>query len=280
MASPEYLAPYVTARPDISARADDVRCIFADAAAVTLRRPVKWVDTPQSDPAFVKIVHTASDIHLLYDCTGSFRAPCEKLRSTDFANRWSIAESMRTCLDDDRVEVFLWDGAGEQYHAVEMNAAGRALIGTHRFGMRFDFSGAGSFSEASWGRGGRLLNGDEPELEADDLLVGHSELMLVSVSKASIGLSGGGGDEPTADVTLRAGVYRAQWKAAFEDFAWSSWVDPRDEEVNFHRKETFGRLVLQAPAAKPGKKAPATQPGAPTVRCEWGDPGMKLRVKL
>ena len=49
-------------------------------------------------------------------------------------------------------------------------------------------------------------------------------------------------------------------------------MDPRDEEVNFHRKATFGELVLLPRGAKKRK------PKKPTVRCEWGGAGMKVKV--
>ena len=43
--------------------------------------------------------------------------------------------------------------------------------------------------------------------------------------------------------TLRAGLYRAfRDDATGAAMAWGSWVDPGDDQVDFHRPQTFGRI--------------------------------------
>jgi len=151
------------------------------------------------------------------------------------ANSWAtdnkVPAASQKVLQDDRCEAFIWpvkkdadpsDLAAQQYFAFEINRTGGAVRSKSQFFRKFDFSWSGPFEQA---------------------VVPHSN----STKEGFVFKVALTGDLLLKDIDhVRLGLYRGTRIGSTADspFAWASWVDPGDAKVDFHRPETFGKLVF------------------------------------
>lgn len=171
----------------------------------------------------------------------SFKPPA-KLgpNGADWAAAQNMPRSMWTILNDDRMEAFLWPQSPahtpKEYFAFEVNRGGRAVVSRTQFLRQFDFNWKTAFCEAEGGEdaalqvASRLIISREPD---------NKSVFVFAVDFADLGLSAARLE--SGEQTLRCGLYRAcRADDCGADMAWSSWVDPGDDQVDFHRPETFG----------------------------------------
>lgn len=189
-----------------------------------------------------------------------------------------------TILNDDRVEVFLWPfpstatstattttaastttatATEDRYYCWEVNRACRPMDFSAKFIRNFDmkWSGHGKF-EFFTAEQARALRKDSKEKHADtdkdkekdkgkdtDTLTGF---MTMRIPFSDLGLSASPTTATTAK-TLRMGLYRGQTFPIADkqiDCIWTAWIDPMQEDVNFHCPQTFGVLELDSEIAK------------------------------
>ena len=125
------------------------------------------------------------------------------------------------------------------YSCLEVNRAGRAISNTVRFRREgFNWSEGATGYEARFLPRGLLPRGGAPP-----------PAMVVRVPWE--GSAFPNGSPPTRQELLRAGLRVALCRAEFSGTGqrerggvWSTWHDPLDEEVDFHRSECFGDLEL------------------------------------
>jgi len=175
----------------------------------------------------------------------------------------SVPAEMRSVLLDERVECFLWqpDGSstpiGQTYYAFEVNFEGKMLTNRAVFNGSFDFHWDSESAAKAW---------------TSQLSVGHCD----SASPLPTAES----PAPTKRVVfaqfrweamkmdpekeIRIGLHRAQHppkseagnflsreisEALLRGMIWTTFVDPGDAEVNFHRSGLFAKLQLQPASA-------------------------------
>lgn len=198
-----------------------------------------------------------------------------------------VQPGQRSVLLDERVECFLWqprepavrgeagepaakrpkagedgDFAGQAYYAFEVNYAGKALTNRARFGgpMGFDWGGEAAYSswtqEVAVGWGGSAS--PVPSAVAG-LTPPFKRVVACGFKWAAMGM------DLSREIWI--GLHRAEHHPEFTrgrparlaeeevrrllaGMVWSSWVDPGDAVVNFHRPACFGKLVLAPPGLR------------------------------
>ena len=276
-----YSAPRVAGNADLSTL-DRSAFERAGAAFVPVVKPAQWPG-PESGACEVALMYDDSNLLLCYEIgSGSFTKPDEVAVAAaaaaaaepgntefDWARGVGMPAPFWSILNDDRVEIFLWvkkpaaaagggdDRAaadeendpvaaherGESYFAIECNRAGAAIQMHVGFRKEFDFSWPGaatalraSCTATAGGGGGGGGGADTPcrmvlALAWDSVGVDVSAAGVLPEMRVALcrGMKGGGesGTDEGGEVTV-----------------WSSWIDPGDDEVNFHRSQCFGELRL------------------------------------
>eukprot|EP00939_MAST-03C_sp_MAST-3C-sp1_P001291 g1291.t1 len=151
-----------------------------------------------------------------------------------WASENGVPREMVTLLEDDRCECFLWpvkSASDRTYYAFEVTRSGRAVTSETKFHRNFNFT---------WKGAAKLLvnksTGPLEEKGGDD---GKMDAFVFAV-RLEDELS------PESFSELRAGFYRGTREDRLDGaFSWASWVDPSDDQVDFHRPETFGVLRFE-----------------------------------
>ena len=163
-----------------------------------------------------------------------------------------MPQAMRSILNDDRMESFVWPQSPThhpgQYFAFEVNRAGAAIVSRTRFRRQFDFgwktafckhiAGAAKVPGNGGGSGSKSTSAEQVDFHVT--LDEQERIAFVfSVEFSDVGLSVDKLER--GDQSLRLGLYRGhRADDTGATMAWGSWVDPEDNVVDFHRKETFG----------------------------------------
>lgn len=184
----------------------------------------------------------------------------------------AVQSTQRSVLLDERVECFLWqppEGHNEghnssatytdqTYFAFEINYAGKALTNRAQFGgkMGFDWTSEGAYASwtkempVGWGASASPVPSAVPGASPP-----FKRVVIAAFTWSALGIS--------VDREIRIGLHRAEHPLPkpvgrvdqlevdrlLSGMVWSSWVDPGDAEVNFHRPASFGQLVLAAEGA-------------------------------
>tara|TARA_B110000208_G_scaffold34721_2_gene45871 strand:- start:13 stop:810 length:798 start_codon:yes stop_codon:yes gene_type:complete len=234
----------------------------AGATFYAIKKPALWPGA-ESGACEVAMLYDDERLYICYDVSGgSFVAPKPALVAAAAAAaaeegnteyEWPRSVGMPpaqwSILDDDRVEIFFWARsspapedeastpealeAGESYYAVECNRAGKAIQMRVGFRKQFDYSWPDSA-------------GTEAMLAAcsNDAESGPCEMVLsLTWSSVGVDLASGVAALPEMRVALCRGMKGDEGGKA-DGFIWSSAVDCNDDEVNFHRSQTFAALVL------------------------------------
>eukprot|EP00434_Breviolum_minutum_P014462 symbB.v1.2.012751.t2/scaffold886.1/size155167/7 len=170
----------------------------------------------------------------------------------------TLPTEQRSLLFDERVECFLWQpisvagadigavGEDELYFAFEINYGCKVLSNRAHFGGRFGFDWDSSQAFRVWSE--NISVGPEGDAALKPLscrvVVGEFRWDVLRIDKSK---------------EIRIGLHRAQhpqgvdtremgkddMDALLKGMIWTSWIDPEDTEVNFHRPEMFGKLLLK-----------------------------------
>ena len=167
---------------------------------------------------------------------------------TEWAEEQGMPESMRSILNDDRMEAFLLpcpgveNAANGPYFAFEVNKDGKAIVSKTEFLRKFDFRWKTARCAANGGGDVDNYNDQvESEVSYDD---GNELVFVFSVEFADLGLTATGLENGTE--TLKCGLFRATRKDnSGVEMAWASWVDPEDDVVDFHRPALFGNVSFR-----------------------------------
>ena len=124
----------------------------------------------------------------------------------------------------DRVELFLWSGrTNDNYFCIEIGASGAVHDYRARFYRRFDdaWSPAGWRYAVTQTSGGYQVEG---------------ELSHAAMERMGFRLAAG--------ERLRAGLFRADFRAGTPEPDWLCWVDARGPQPDFHVAESFGEIIF------------------------------------
>ena len=207
---------------------------FAGAAKVSFAKPRLWPGAEAGGCA-AQLVYDSECLWICYTVSGgSFTDPTEKgPEDVSWAKEVGMPDSYWSILDDDRVEIFFWKQGtpagsnqeeGESYHIIECNKHGKAIQATVGFRKKMDWTWTGNFRA-------KLVTGNR---------------MVLGVPWASYAVDLGEDPSPS---NLRMFLGRGEKSKEDEGVSatgiWSAWVDPADDEVDFHRSGCFGTLQLQ-----------------------------------
>jgi hypothetical protein len=205
---------------------------FDSAQAVPLQVPKLWPGAAAGG-CTARVMYSASHLWLSYSISGgSFVEPCTKPPSdTAWAEEVGMPEGYWPILDDDRVELFLWapqnealSEEGEHYHAIEMNKGGSAIQMKVGFRKNFDWN---------WDAVGvrsQVFDGNR---------------VVMAVPWGAYGIDAAQVPAPRLRMALCRGERSESRPEEQGVEVWSSWVDPGDDEVDFHRSACFGELLLE-----------------------------------
>eukprot|EP00913_Durusdinium_trenchii_P010198 g9560.t1 len=238
------------ARPDAAASPYHA---FAAAAPHILKKPEQWPGAPSSSST-VRLLWDEQALYVCWELHGKVASPVQlKENPTLQGPLKGLPAEQCSLLFDERVECFLWQpteggNPSDTYYAFEINHDGKALTNRARFGGIFGFDWDSSDAFSVWT--------DELPLatEADPSSAScfASRVVIAEFRWKALGF----------DITseIRIGLHRAQhpahlktrdmdkkeMDALLNEMIWSSWVDPHDAVVNFHRPEMFGKLILKS----------------------------------
>lgn len=192
-------------------RASGWKVSFEKAPVVPLRKPALWPGAAGGGTE-VRAAWNERGLHVAFRISGKFSAPQDD------------PKNKRTIANDDRVEVFVWPPRCMTYYGYEINRAGRILDYSAWFMRKLDFSWHGT------AKAFMLESGSQP-------------LMTVSIPWTDLGIPGA-----PPKTGIRIGFYRGETflnAKGERNYIWTCWVDPGKPEINFHRPETFGDLLLR-----------------------------------
>lgn len=244
-------------------------------------RPARWPG-PEGSATTARLLWSASSLHVCWELEGPARAPLRPGAVEPAAlatlEGGAVPEQKRKLLLDERVEVFLWqpaagsdgDSKGQVYHSFEINYDGVALAFRSQFGgpkdFEWDADGACAVRTQELAVGWGDTSSPVPAAGPGDLPQ-RKRIVFAEISWQALGFD--------TSREIRVGLHRAEYPApgawpehpgvlswpagrpagaaevSEHRFVWTSWVDPGDEEVNFHRPAFFGRLVLAPAEAAP-----------------------------
>jgi len=247
--------------------ADSPYHAFARSPATALfGRPQLWPG-PEAAATTARLLWNEAALFVCWELEGEAAPPIDAAR-VDSATLHGLEggrlrPEQRTVLLDERVECFLWQPpegdpavggpcTGQTYYAFEINHEGRALTNRAKFGGPFDYGWSSDEAYAVWTREMAVGWGTSSS-PVPSAVKGHGpphkRVVIAELRWGAMGL------DPKREV--RVGLHRAQHapgtapdRLEKEDrllagMIWSSWVDPGDEEVNFHRPAFFGGLALE-----------------------------------
>lgn len=164
----------------------------------------------------------------------------------------------RMVLLDERVECFLWrpetdsPTARQTYFAFEVGYGGKALTTRARFDGTKDFTW-GSEAYVAWSQNlpvGWSGAASPTPSQMAGVPQPNKRVVIAEFQWSAVGMTPGPG--------LRIGLHRAEYPSGgptgvlgksevdklLGEMVWTSWIDPGDDVVNFHRPEMFGTLEL------------------------------------
>lgn len=222
---------------------------FSAASPCFLRKPRKWPG-PEGFPSTLRLLWDDRALYVCWELQGDLAAPVRLKEAPLLEGALkTLSSDQHSLLFDERVECFLWqpgNSSEETYFAFEINYYGKVLTNRAHFGGRFgfDWDASNAFSvwtkEVSVGPEGdcatkalscRVVIG---EFRWEALGLDHGKEIRLGLHRAQ---------HPTPDLSEALGAEEAQ--TLLQGMIWTSWIDPDDAEVNFHRAEMFGRLLLQ-----------------------------------
>lgn len=236
--------------------------------------PARWPG-PRGSATTARLLWGPHALYVLWELEGAARPPVKAAQVEPAVlaglQGGAVQPSQRSILLDERVECFLWQpdsgaedafeadaaSCGQTYYAFEINFEGRVLTNRARFGgpMGFDWDADGAVKlwtqelAVGWGASANPIPSQVP---GGDSNVALKRVVVAELRWAAMNI------DPKRDI--RIGLHRAEhrtpvgWNGAtagqkevdrlLSELVWSSWVDPGDDEVNFHRPSMFGRLTL------------------------------------
>lgn len=150
-----------------------------------------------------------------------------------------MPQAMWSILNDDRMEAFVMPISAKhsvnEYFAFEVNRSGLAIVSRTKFLRQFDFhwktSKCPDHNKAAQISASVTYNDDT------------STVFMFSVEMSDLKLNAGlleRGEQVVKLLLARA----CRCDDTGAKMAWSSWVDPGDSLVDFHRPETFGTVYF------------------------------------
>eukprot|EP00929_Paragymnodinium_shiwhaense_P079621 TRINITY_DN41509_c0_g1_i1.p1 TRINITY_DN41509_c0_g1~~TRINITY_DN41509_c0_g1_i1.p1 ORF type:complete len:658 (+),score=88.83 TRINITY_DN41509_c0_g1_i1:57-2030(+) len=249
------------------------------------RRPAKWPG-PVGSHTVARLLWNDTALYVCWELEGD---PQQPIREGEVAEDClkklqgdTIKREQRTILIDERVECFLWqpskvttgdrdddcrakrrriEASREKYYAFEINYDGKALTDRAAFGGHhgFDWNSDGAYTvwtkELAVGWGGSAspvpaaVAGMSPPFKRVVIAEFNWKAMEIDIAQEiRIGLHRA--EYPKPRVAGAGGVMQqADVDKILGEFVWTSWLDPDDDEVNFHRPDFFASLLL-APKGK------------------------------
>eukprot|EP00435_Cladocopium_sp_Y103_P067313 s104_g29.t2 len=229
---------------------------FSAAPPCFLRKPCKWPG-PEGFPSTLRLLWDDHALYVCWELHGDLAAPVRLKEAPLLEGALkTLSSDQRSLLFDERVECFLWqprdpqnpgDSSEETYFAFEINYGGKVLTNRAHFGGRFGFDWDASNAFAVWTQ--EVSVGPEGDCATKAL---RCRVVIGEFRWEALGLD--------RRKEIRLGLHRAQHpatteslgalgaeeaKALLQGMIWTSWIDPDDAEVNFHRAEMFGKLLLQ-----------------------------------
>lgn len=231
---------------------------------VDLRKPRLWNCPETEETTSAAVVHDDVYVYVLYKLPTSCSKTAEDSMKigglqdpmVDFswAGEGGMPEECKSVVHDDRCEVFLWPTKGSSreanflqnshYYAIEANREGNALLSETRFFRDFDFfwkRRLDKMEDEAGGYIGKFVNfGDLGNSSADQTEA--NSYFVSRIRKDAVEL-----DNSSREIAIseyKMGLYKGVVVPDLQTFAWSSWIDPGDDKVDFHRPETFGVLRL------------------------------------
>jgi hypothetical protein len=240
----------------------------------------RWWEGIIAPTAYALVFYDSRRLYLSYQTSSKdFKPPAGLTENgAAWASEHNMPPGMRSVLNDDRMEAFLWPtatrtgkGEGGPYFAFEVNRGGRAVVSSTRFLRQFDFqwrtarcaskvAEAEAAAAAAAAAAATSVEANDSataaaaaaaaavaDAQADQVVTTvnadeHGRIVLTfEVEFSDLGVTAAELEAGTR--TLRAGLYRAfRDDATGAAMAWGSWVDPGDDQVDFHRPQTFGRI--------------------------------------
>eukprot|EP00933_Yihiella_yeosuensis_P040023 TRINITY_DN34246_c0_g1_i1.p1 TRINITY_DN34246_c0_g1~~TRINITY_DN34246_c0_g1_i1.p1 ORF type:complete len:646 (-),score=114.32 TRINITY_DN34246_c0_g1_i1:155-2092(-) len=237
-------------------------------------KPAFWPG-PDGDVTTARLLWHDEALYVCWELEGQAAAPIEAAKVQEACllglEDGAVKPDQKTVLLDERVECFLWQPPigkeafqstkeaekshnGQTYYAFEINYDGKALTNKASFGGHFDYSWDGDSAYSVWTKeipvGWGSSSSPVPTASGNGMQP-FKRVVVAEFRWASMGIKVGR--------DLRIGLHRAQHStclpstdlmgqaevdALLKGMIWTSWVDPNDSEVNFHRPELFGKLVL------------------------------------
>lgn len=276
----EITALYISESPT---KADSPYHAFAKSPPTAIFGKPKFWPGPEGSATTARLLWNETALYVCWELEGNAAPPIHESQvegdSLAALQGGQVQPDQRTVLLDERVECFLWqplgkepqphDGpslkkmktdqshTGQSYFAFEINFHGKALTNRAKFGgpMGFDWGGEDVYSAWSkelavgWGASASpvpsAVAGVAPPFKR--VVIGEFlwKAMDMDLSgEIRIGLHRAQHPLPPAKGTV---IGQKAIDRLFRDIIWTSWIDPGDAEVNFHRTDFFGKLVL-APA--------------------------------
>lgn len=213
--------------------------VFNDAEVVEIKKPKKWTSL-DAKKTWCRVAYNTEFFYFAFDVEAeTHKAPVPVGSKNQWGEENNVPEICQSVIYDDRCEVFLWpvvrNDTGElilaeqTYYAFEVNRNGQGLLSKTQFHRKFDFHWKGQYH-------GTMATFTDATSEF--------ETFVLRIKRSDVGM----GHSSDVMQELRIGLHRGMSTRKPEDLegdmAWSSWVEPHDAVVDFHRPEMFGSFLL------------------------------------
>ena len=214
--------------------------IFSNSKVIEIKKPKQWV-SPDAKRTRCRAVYNTDFFYFAFEVEAkTHKAPVPVGSKNQWGAENNVPDLCQSVIYDDRCEVFLWpvvrNDTGEliledqSYYAFEVNRNGQGLLSKTHFHRKFDFHWKGQYH-------GTMASFTDATSEF--------ETFILRIKRSDVGM---GHDDGMQE--LRIGLHRGMSTRKPEDLegdmAWSSWVEPGDDVVDFHRPEMFGSFLLTA----------------------------------
>eukprot|EP00927_Polykrikos_kofoidii_P046848 TRINITY_DN40978_c0_g1_i1.p1 TRINITY_DN40978_c0_g1~~TRINITY_DN40978_c0_g1_i1.p1 ORF type:complete len:640 (-),score=107.11 TRINITY_DN40978_c0_g1_i1:38-1957(-) len=274
-AESEVVANYTISSP---LKADSPYHEFASSPPTALfGKPQLWPG-PESSATTARLLWNEEALYVCWELEGVAAPPTSASNVEEVAlealQGGQVQPDQCTVLIDERVECFLWQqplavdagasqNTGQTYYAFEINYAGKALTNQAKFGGPMDFKWGGEAVYTTWTEEMALGwdGSSSTALASSESALPFKRVVIAELYWAPMGIDVGR--------EVRVGLHRAQHpvgkgsqniasgevgdrlsetdvRRIQSEFVWSSWIDPGDATVNFHRPEFFGKLQLHS----------------------------------
>ena len=215
--------------------------VFADAKVVEIKKPQKW-GSLDAKKTRCRAAYDTEFFYFVFEVEAkTHKAPVPVGSKNQWGEENNVPELCQSVIYDDRCEVFLWPVvknetrelvlADQVYYAFEVNRDGRGLLSKTQFHRKFDFHWKGQYQ-------GTMARFNDATNEF--------ETFLLRIKRSDVGMGHSNGAIQEFRIGMHRGLSSRKLEDLEGDMAWSSWVDPDDDVVDFHRPEMFGSLLLRA----------------------------------